>query len=100
MHSSRCGYQEGKDPELPPMVYFNEFNPASLNIIMLYWYHPPDYWNFLDFNQRLNTKIMKEFEEKGIKFALPAATTYLTPDDQNPLKVSITGNPHQSEHAS
>ena len=86
---------EGMDPEFPPRVYFNEFNPASLYIIVLYWYHPPNYWDFLDFNQRLNIQIMEAFEQEGIKFALPATTTYLTPDGQNPLQVSLTGSSEQ-----
>ena len=86
---------EGMDPEFPPRVYFNEFNPASLNIIVLYWYHPPNYWDFLDFNQRVNMQIMQEFEKEGIKFAFPTTTTYLAPDDQNPLLVSLTGSPQQ-----
>jgi MscS family membrane protein len=83
---------EGMDPEFPPRVYFNEFNPASLNILVLYWYHPPNYWDFLDFNQRVNIQIMQEFEKEGIKFAFPTTTTHLAPDDQNPLLVSLTGS--------
>lgn len=83
---------EGMDPDFLPRVYFNEFNPASLNIIVLYWYHPPNYWDFLDFNQRVNMQIMQEFEKEGIKFAFPTTTTYLTPDDQHPLQVSLTGS--------
>jgi len=83
---------EGMDPDFPPRVYFNEFNPASLNIIVLYWYHPPNYWDFLDFNQRVNMQIMQEFEKEGIKFAFPTTTTHLAPDDQNPLLVSLTGS--------
>ena len=83
---------EGLDPMLPPRVYFNEFNPASLNIIMLYWYHPPDYWSFLDFNQRVNMQIMQEFEKEGIRFALPANTTYLTQDGGQSLQLDIGGN--------
>ncbi len=83
---------EGMDPDFPPRVYFNEFNPASLNILVLYWYHPPNYWDFLDFNQRVNIQIMQEFEKEGIKFAFPTTTTHLAPDDQNPLLVSLTGS--------
>jgi len=83
---------EGMDPEFLPRVYFNEFNPDSLNIIVLYWYHPPNYWDFLDFNQRVNMQIMQEFEKEGIKFAFPTTTTHLAPDDQNPLLVSLTGS--------
>jgi len=80
---------EGMDPGFPPRVYFNEFNPAALNIIMLYWYHPPDYWGFLDFNQRVNMQIMQGFEEEGIKFALPTNTTYLTQESGDPLQLRL-----------
>lgn len=77
---------EGMDPELPPRVYFNEFNRDSLNIIILYWYHPPDYWSFLAFNQSVNTRIMKAFEAEGIKFAFPTVTNYLAQDTEKPLQ--------------
>jgi MscS family membrane protein len=80
---------EGMDPEFPPRVYFNEFNPDSLNIIMLYWYHPPDYWAFLAFNQRVNTQIMQEFEKEGINFAFPTTRTYLTQDDGQSLYFNL-----------
>lgn len=88
---------EGMDPEFPPRVYFNEFNRDSLNIIMLYWYHPPAYWDFLAFNQRVNTQIMQEFEKEGIQFAFPTTTTYLKQDNNQPLSVmSITEKPQQA----
>jgi MscS family membrane protein len=67
---------EGMDPELTPRVYFNKFNRDSLNIIALFWYHPPDYWAFMDLCQRINRQIMHEFEQAGIQFALPSQTVY------------------------
>ena len=82
---------EGMDPGLPPRVYFNEFNRDSLNIIILYWYHPPDYWGFLAFNQRVNTQIMKGFEAEGIKFAFPTITNYLAQDTENPFQFGLSG---------
>jgi MscS family membrane protein len=81
---------EGMDPEFPPRVYFNEFNRDSLNIIMLYWYHPADYWAFLALNQRVNKQIMEAFEKEGIKFALPSTATFLNQGDQKPLQTDIT----------
>ncbi|MBW2172338.1 MAG: mechanosensitive ion channel [Deltaproteobacteria bacterium] len=78
---------EGMNPELPPRAYFNEFNRDSLNIIFIYWYHPPNYWDFLALNQRVNTQIMQEFEKEGIKFALPETTTHVARDVQHPLEV-------------
>jgi len=81
----------GMKPEFPPRVYFNEFNDASLNIMFTYWYHPPDYWDFQAFNQKVNLRIMQAFEKEGIHFALPATTTYLAHDDHRPLRVSVSG---------
>jgi len=85
---------EGMDPKFPPRVYFNEFNHDSLNILVLYWYHPPNYWDFLALNQRVNTQIMREFEMEGIKFALPTTKTYLTQDDGQPLHLGIAKDSH------
>jgi len=85
---------EGMDPELPPRVHFNDFNPDSFNIIMLYWYHPAVYWDFLAFNERVNSQIMKEFKKEGIKFAHPTTTTYLAQDSDRPLSVvNVSENP-------
>jgi MscS family membrane protein len=80
---------EGMKPDFPPRVYFNEFNSDSLNILVLYWYHPPDYWSFLTFSQGVNLQIMREFEKEGIRFAFPTSTTYLTQDDDQPLHISL-----------
>jgi MscS family membrane protein len=87
---------EGMDPELPPRAYFSEFNPASLNLLVLYWYHPADYWGFMEHSQRVNIQIMKAFEKEGIKFAFPTTTTYLTQDGGQPLNVNIAGNSIQA----
>ena len=81
---------EGMDPELPPRVYFNEFNRDSLNIMILYWYHPADYWAFLDLNQRVNRQILQEFEREGIKLALPSSATFLSQEDEKPLLMEIS----------
>lgn len=82
---------EGMHPDYPPRVYFSEFNDTSLNIMMIYWYFPPDYWNYMDFSERVNIKIMRAFEAEGIEFAFPTTTTYLAQDDRRPLSISISG---------
>jgi len=66
---------EGSNPDFPPRVYFNEFNDDSLNILVLYWYHPPDYWAFTALNQKVNLEIMRAFEKEGIQFAPPTIAT-------------------------
>jgi len=81
---------EGMLPDFPPRVCFNEFNATSLNIIMIYWYHPPDYWNSMAFSEKVNLKIMRAFEGEGIDFAFPTNTTYLAQDDRRPLHINIS----------
>lgn len=83
---------EGMDPDLPPRVCFNEFNDASLNIMMICWYHPPDYWAFQAFNQKVNIQIMEEFEKEGIHFAFPSTTTYLAHEEHRPLRINVAGD--------
>ena len=76
---------EGMDAKRPPRVYFTEFNPDSLNISMMYWYHPGKLWKSRAFSQKVNLKIMQEFRKEGIKFAYPTTTTYLAQEDDHPL---------------
>lgn len=83
---------EGMDPDLPPRAYFSEYNPYSLNIMVLYWYHPADYWRYMKFSQWVNLQIAREFHKEGIKFAFPTSTTYLSQDDGQPLNVNLGGN--------
>ncbi len=81
---------KGMDPDYPPQVYFNEFNDASLNIAMFYWFHPPDYWEAMRFSEEVNLRIMRAFEAEGIEFAFPTTTTYLAQDDRRPLTISLS----------
>jgi MscS family membrane protein len=83
---------EGMRPELPPRVFFNEFNPDSLNIEVSYWYHPPRRWESLAFDERVNLEIVRRFAAAGIEFAFPTSTTYLTQGDGQSLQLSIAKN--------
>lgn len=78
---------EGQHPDWPARVFFNDFNAASLNILAIYWYYPPDYWKFLDFSQRLNLEIMRRFAAEGIEFAFPTQTLYLASDPMRSLVI-------------
>ena len=80
---------EGMDPEFPPRAYFNDFNAYSLNLLVLYWYHPADYWGYMAHGQRVNLQIMREFEKEGIKFAFPTQTTQLAQDSGQPLQIQL-----------
>lgn len=81
---------EGMQSDFPPRVYFNDFNPDSFNIRIIYWYHPPNYWDFLAFSERLNLQIFRAFEDQGIQFSLPSRITYTTTDSkQRPLELKV-----------
>ncbi len=80
---------EGMDPDFPPRVFFSEFNDASLNILMIYWFHPPDYFQYLAFGQKVNMEILKRFNEEGIDFAFPTQSIYLANDDKRQLAIKM-----------
>ncbi len=69
---------EGMPADRPPRVYFQEFNPDSLSIVVFYWYEPADYWAFCDFGERVNLEIVRRFSEAGIELAPPTSRTHIT----------------------
>jgi MscS family membrane protein len=75
-------------PDFPPRVSFNDLNADSLNLLVLYWYHPPEYWDYLDHATWVNLQIMERFNAEGIDFAFPTQTLHLARDDKRPLPVS------------
>lgn len=83
------GNHEGMHPDFPPRIYFSEFNADSLNIMVIYWYHPPDYWSYMAFCERFNKEVFRRFNEEGIDFAFPTQTIYLAGDSNRPLSVGI-----------
>jgi len=60
---------------------------------MIYWYHPPNYLDFLAFNENVNLRIMRAFEAEGIEFAFPTTTNYLAQDDRRPLHITLDNVP-------
>ncbi|MDJ0958544.1 MAG: mechanosensitive ion channel [Arenicellales bacterium] len=73
--------------DFPPRVYFNELNPDSLNILLIYWYHPPDYWDYLEHAHWINLQIVERFNSEGIDFAFPSQTLYHAGDEKRPLTI-------------
>lgn len=80
---------EGMHPDFPPRVYFNGFNDWSLNILVLAWYHPPEYWDFQEWVQRTCLEITRRFSAEGIDFAFPTRTLHLANDAKRQLKVEM-----------
>ena len=80
---------EGMHPDFPPRVYFNGFNDWSLNIMVIAWYHPANYWDMQEWLQRTCLEILRRFNDEGIDFAFPSRTTYLANDDKRQLKLKM-----------
>jgi MscS family membrane protein len=74
-------------PDFPPRVYFNDLNADSLNILVIYWYHPPQYWDYLEHATWVTLQIMERFNAEGIDFAFPTQTLHLAGDDKRALTV-------------
>jgi MscS family membrane protein len=68
---------EGMDPELPPRVHFDGFNEWNLNITVVAWYHPPEWWDFQAWLQTTCLQILERFNAAGIDFAFPTRTLHM-----------------------
>jgi len=80
---------EGYQADFPPRAFFNGFNDWSLNICVIVWYHPPNYWDFQAWLQRTCLEILKAFQKEGIDFAFPSRTLYLANDDKRQLMLKM-----------
>ena len=80
---------EGMHPDFPPRAYFNGFNDWSLNILVVAWYHPPEWWDFQAWVQRTCLEITRQFNAEGIDFAFPTRTLHLVNDAKRQLKLEL-----------
>ena len=80
---------EGMHPDFPPRVYFNGFNDWSLNIMVIAWYHPANYWDMQEWLQRTCLEILRKFNAEGIDFAFPSRTMYLATDEKRELSLKM-----------
>jgi small-conductance mechanosensitive channel len=60
----------------------------SLNIMVIAWYHPSEYWNMQEWLQRTCLEILGRFNHEGIDFAFPSHTLYLANDDKRQFQGS------------
>ncbi|MCH2597375.1 MAG: hypothetical protein MKZ95_16500 [Pirellulales bacterium] len=79
------GNREGMGPDYPPRVFLDEFNRDSLRLRILYWYHPPIYWDYVTFCEKFNLQLLRELSAVGIRLALPTNETYLATDGLHSL---------------
>ncbi|MBN1525395.1 MAG: mechanosensitive ion channel family protein [Spirochaetales bacterium] len=70
---------EGCRPKFPPRIHFTELNADNLEVRVLYWYHPANYWAFCEHAEKINLAILTRFNKAGIEFAFPTQTVVITP---------------------
>ena len=69
--------------DLPGRAYFTDYNSDNLNIMIIYWFSPPEWWDFLAFNHEFNMELLQRFNDEGLEFAFPTQTLYLKRGDQD-----------------
>ena len=74
---------EGQHPAYPPRIYFKTFNSSSLDLVVIYWYHPGDYWAYMAHAGAVNQQILERLNAAGIEFAFPTRTLYLNEAGSN-----------------
>lgn len=82
---------EGMPADNPPRVYFQEFNPDSLSLVVYYWYEPPDYWAFSEFSERVNLEIIRRFAEASIQLAPPTSKMHIADESGQALDLPVQG---------
>lgn len=78
---------QGMNPDFPPRVHFNELNKDSLNLVCYYWFHPPEFWQYMEFTDGVNREIIRRFNEAGIDFAFPTQTINLAGVKKRPINL-------------
>ncbi|MBF0199159.1 MAG: mechanosensitive ion channel family protein [Planctomycetes bacterium] len=68
---------EGQEGDLIPRVYLSDIKPEGFNILVLYWYHPPQYWDYLAQCESYNLRVIKELQQAEIKFSMPVQRVQL-----------------------
>lgn len=74
----------------PPKVFFSDFNAESLNLQVNYHFAPPDQGAFNEHAQKVNFRILEEFERLGVSFAFPSRTVYLEGEVARELRARIS----------
>lgn len=65
-------------------AHFKSYGDSSLDFEVVYYVLVPDYNAYMDIQQSINLAIFKQFEEKGLDFAYPTRTVFVTQEGSQP----------------
>jgi MscS family membrane protein len=75
-------------------VYFNDFGPSALNIMLYCFVQCPDWGAELQSRHSLLSDIVRLADKLGVKFAFPTRTVHMTDADQQTSPPNIE-SPHE-----
>ncbi len=64
-------------------AHFYNYGDSSLDFEFVYYVIGADYTKYMDIQQAINLKIFEEFEKRGIEFAYPTRTLFLSKDSDD-----------------
>ena len=73
------------------LVNFTDFGDSSLNILVYYFTKTIQWLDYMDVRQRMNLKIMRAVEQRGLSIAFPTRTVHLAGDGTESLLEPDTG---------
>jgi MscS family membrane protein len=88
---------EGMVEDFPPRVFLRDMNESSIGILMIYWYHPANYWDYLAFSEKVILQIMEQLETEDIPFASPALTVHNVEHQRPGLNAETSSKDEQRE---
>jgi len=88
---------EGMVEDFPPRIFLRDMNESSIGILMIYWYHPANYWDYLEFSEKVNLQIMEQLETEDIPFAAPALMVHTVENQRPGLKAELSSKDEQLE---
>ena len=71
------------DDAISDRAHFSSFGDFSLIFEVVYYVMSSDYNKYMDIQQRINLAINEEFEKRGIEFAYPTQTLFLTKENKD-----------------
>jgi small-conductance mechanosensitive channel len=71
-------------------AHFTTFGDSALNFEVVYFVTVPDYNVYMDVQQAVNLRLMREFEARGIRFAFPTQTLVLERAGKPPMRATGT----------
>jgi len=74
---------ESKEDTVFDRGHFAAYGDFSLNFEFVYFIIGPDYVKYMDTQQKINMEIYRTFENKGIEFAYPTQTLFVSKENNS-----------------